>query len=555
MHHPARRLSAFSLALLTSCASLVVPLAVEAAEVREVQRAAMPAAMDLMPMGAPLVFGIPSLDALDEGFVGLMRASEQTTISSLREVLGILGVREALDTSGSMACAVWPGEEGVRWLMVVQARSAADLEAALRGAPSGNGGFEFTFNGIDYAGRSYPNNLVAISPDPKLADATLNPGQAVGWDAVVPGACAEHLQDPMFVIVDAEVISSMLPTSMPIDAEAADGEVPDWPIIEGGDDRLASIRAGLEGGRLVLGVRPQANGLWIGLAGTFPGEPGFTTALRGDHAEGIEPFAQLPLLQSPLLVAGIDATHPGGAAFLSALSGAWSPVFEGARTVNLALVANAGALSIANTPKAIVRWSSEEAEVQRAAFEKLLVEAGGSYTERSNDTPFQSYALPGDAVVPIVNYGPGVVAVRDGVGFIATPKNAPGLPAMLKAEHEQSMMRDRYLRGLLRGMPIENPFGALMLDVRTLLLSAKPMLPRKDGVELYLPDKFPPLFIRVGSKDGVLLSEHYFSPELIRNAIALARSGMFSATPADDSTESDAGKPGNANPGNANPSR
>jgi hypothetical protein len=62
--------------------------------------------IDLLPADAPLALAVRSIDAVDADAAELLQAAELTTLSTFKQVLTVIGVRQALDTTRGVAAAV-----------------------------------------------------------------------------------------------------------------------------------------------------------------------------------------------------------------------------------------------------------------------------------------------------------------------------------------------------------------------------------------------------------------------------------------------------------------
>lgn len=62
--------------------------------------------LDLLPADAPIALAVRSIDAADAASAELLQAAELTTLSTFKQVLSVLGIRDALDTTRGIAAAV-----------------------------------------------------------------------------------------------------------------------------------------------------------------------------------------------------------------------------------------------------------------------------------------------------------------------------------------------------------------------------------------------------------------------------------------------------------------
>ena len=108
-----------------------------------------PAALDRVPTDAIVVVATPSLERLDKNAGNLITAAEMPQMSTPSQLLGMLGLKEGLDMTGSAAIALMPGDMAAEVPPVVMLLPTKDYAGLLKsfGATAGEGVTEFVAAG------------------------------------------------------------------------------------------------------------------------------------------------------------------------------------------------------------------------------------------------------------------------------------------------------------------------------------------------------------------------------------------------------------------------
>lgn len=172
---------------------------------------APPAALDRVPTDAIVVVAAPSLERLDKNAANLITAAEMPQISTPAQMLAILGLKDGLDMSGSVALALMPGDMGGDVPPVVMLLPTKDYAGLLKsfGATPGPGVTEIMAAGEKLYAKDAGGGYAAVGMMQALVenfDAAPGKGEA---HAARLGATGRAVLDDADIVVVADVPAFM----------------------------------------------------------------------------------------------------------------------------------------------------------------------------------------------------------------------------------------------------------------------------------------------------------------------------------------------------------
>ena len=344
--------------------------------------AALPSVMDRVPPDAATVVCIPNLETMNEHTLQLI-SSMELTISSLDQILGVLGVRQSINLSGSAAFVMFEAKEGAAtfgdWLLLLPTTDGPPLAEAMR-AVQDDDMQRFDFNGMQLWLRQVSNDVAAIGPRARIASFKGTPGNLAHYDTALGETGSRVTTDAdIFMVADVDRSGALLDAFR----EAVNSGLGNLPLPFGASmfTSLANVlvhNADLlesSGETATIGLRASSLGLRIDLGAAFDPESEFGAALN------VEPLADAARLNSildrPFVAAGWSrmdqdvlgmmmpaSESDSGAALISGM-------LEGTREMEFVMHAPRS-LTSGVLASGLVHWRGDDADEVRTRFKAWL---------------------------------------------------------------------------------------------------------------------------------------------------------------------------------------
>ncbi len=367
-------------------------------------------ALDRMPTDAIVVVTTPSLERLDKNASNLMTAAELPGMSTPSQLMGIIGLRDGLDMSGSMALALMPGDMGGDLPPVVMLLPVSDYGAMLKGfgATPGEGVTQIMAAGETLWARQVDGGFAAVGPIRELIekfDDAPGKGEAhlerlgpTGRAALEDSDIAAIFDVPAFMATFGEGVN---PLGGAMQQMFAGGGLVGNPA-DSMSPMMEAIKRDASFG--VIGMRAAGLGATLDLAVQFrDGTEMSNAAQAGGNSTGL--LSALP--DDPFLVAfAVDASTPGMRQLIrTALSqgeaqGNSTSILLGmVDTINAqagVIYPNPGGLFAGAIARGIMYYEAADASKFKTEFQGFLEKINGS--DDGTTTTTTSYA-PGAATI------------------------------------------------------------------------------------------------------------------------------------------------------------
>ena len=479
--------------------------------------AKLPAVMDRVPPDAAAVVCIPNLDTMNEHTLQLI-SSMELTISSLDQILGVIGVRRSIDLSGAAAFVMFEAEDGAPafadWLLLLPTTDGPPLAEALRAVPDGEIQ-RFEFNGMQLWHRQVSADVAAIGPKARVDAYQGTPGNLAHYDTMLGETGARVATDAdVFMVADVDKSGAMLDGfrngvraglgNMPLPFGASMFESVANVLVHNADLLESS------GESATIGLRASSLGLRIDLGAAFDPESEFGSALA------VEPLADAARLNAiadrPFVAAGWARMDQDVLGMMMPASEADSGValvsgmLEGTQEMEFVMHAPR-TLTSGVIASGLVHWRGQEPDAVRTRFRTWL--DGHEQPLRVNYAP--GAAKSGADIWSITGpprqqfgrsawlfgspRGPqGLIHVTENDGYLVGSNNDELLTAsMAAARGEQTALKDNVIVAQLMGLVRQDPDAMLLVNLEPVLPEARQFLQALMGIALRVPAQTPPM--------------------------------------------------------------
>ncbi len=477
--------------------------------------------LDRVPEDAMAALVIPNLRTFNDNTTQLIGAMELTS-SNLEQVLGVVGIRDAIDFNASAAAIMWPFADNADayhdWIVLLPTVNADALPAALRAEP-GDSPRRFDFNRDTLYIKPVNDRIAAISPDRDRLAAFGDDTSHLEFRRSLIGASIESLDDS-----DAFLLANIAQSEhlFELVRAAANGRLAAVPMTtEPGllreVARFVEHNADLlqrDGSAAVISASFSALGMRLDLVSSFRPDSEFGRQLDLTPINSAAPLAGIP--EAPFVAAAwlrmdqqilrlMSPDRPDDNEEVID----YARMLDGADAVSVAILAPKS-IAQAVIARTIIHWTGDDpmqvARRFRASLEALEDPMKATYAPASV-APMNADAwtiqLPVASRPSAVWYfgagaalkGPsGLIHTRRNDGFATLTRKPDLLVSAIEAtDGHGQRLTDNVIVGQLLSLLPANPDALALVSVEPLMPQVAPMIEAQLGTTLRIPPQLPPI--------------------------------------------------------------